>query len=830
MKISSQIIKVLQKDGFFHIDTDGGKFMLVFLKEDLVRIRCTFDEDFAEEASYTLVMTAWEDRFDDLLKDERKKINPYIPEVSEDDECLELKTSKLRMVIGKHPFCISIYDNEGVCLYSDVKERSFLKDDMGRIYHYTTLNEQDLYYGFGEKTGYLNKAKKRMRMNNIDTLGYDPEQTDPLYKHIPFYIRLSRETGIACGMFYNNSWQSLFDMGCERSGYWCRYSYFCADGGELDLFFMYGPSIKHVVESYTDLTGKTALPPIYTLGYMGSTMYYTELDNDSDAAILEFSDKVQKNSIPCDGFHMSSGYTMGDDGKRYVFNWNHKRFKNPGEFIKRMDEKGIALSPNVKPGMLLSHFLYNEFMENNSYIMDSKGEKPHVDRYWGGKASFVDFTNPRARDLWKKYLKEALISLGITAIWNDNCEYEINDPKAICDCEGRKSHVEALKPILPNLMALTAYQAVLEEYPGTRPYILNRAGFAGIQRYAQTWAGDNYTSWKSLKFNIPTMLGMGLSGVANQGIDVGGFDGPVPEPELLVRWVQNATFYPRICIHSCNIDNTVTEPWMYPSYTHYIRKALEFRYMLIPYLYSLLYEASTVGTPVMRPLVYEFQQDVKVYEESFDFMLGPFMLIAGVLEKGITSRKVYLPAGSDWYDWDTRIKYDGGQTIEVDTPLEKIPVFFRNGSIVPMSAPRLNLQKEKTSRLELLIEPWKESSFVLYEDDGASSNYLNGLYCKTEIHIRHKSGNIELDFLVDGKYISDIREVYLEVVCSRSAPIMVVAADISIKHYLDVEDFEMCKEGFYYNPEKKCACVRYRKPEKDYNVFISFDTKDLISI
>lgn len=830
MKISNQITSIAQKDGVFYIDTDGGRFMVVFLKEDLVRIRCTFEKDFPEEASYTLVMTAWKDRMDDLLKNERTRIKPYIPEAAENLEFLELKTSRLRMVLDKQPFGISIYDMENRCLYSDVKERSFLKDDKGRVYHYSTLEEKDCYYGFGEKTGPLNKAKRRMKMNNIDTLGYDPEQTDPLYKHIPFYIKLNRETRTACGMFYHNAWPSVFDMGCERSGYWRRYSYFCAEGGDLDLFFLYGPTVRQVVESYTDLTGKTALPPLYSLGYMGSTMYYTELDSHSDEAILGFSDKARKNSIPCDGFHMSSGYTTGEDGKRYVFNWNLKRFPNPKEFVRRMKEKGMALSPNVKPGMLLSHFLYKEFQEKRAYILNRSGEAPHVDRYWGGKASFVDFTNPKGRELWKKHLRESLISYGITSIWNDNCEYEINDPKAVCEYEGEKSSIEALRPILPNLMAYTAYQAVQEECPDTRPYILNRAGFAGIQRYAQTWAGDNYTSWKSLKFNIPTLLGMGLSGVANQGIDVGGFDGPAPEPELLVRWVQNAAFYPRFCLHSCNTDNTVTEPWMYPSYTQHIRKALELRYRLIPYLYSLMYQAGTKGWPVMRPLVYEFQQDVKVYEESFDFMVGSFLLVAGVLEKGMTARTVYLPEGSDWYDWDTRQKYRGGQTITVDTPLDKIPVFFRSGTLLPMTAPRLNLQLEKPGRLELLVEPWQDSRFTLYEDDGVSNAYLQGIYRKTEITSLQKGGNVELHFAVEGNYESDFREVHLEVVCGESAPLKVSVADMPLRQYLDREDWEKEQEGFYYDPEKRSACIRYRIPQRDYCVAICFDTKDLISI
>jgi alpha-glucosidase len=546
--------------------------------------------------------------------------------------------------------------------------------------------------------------------------------------------------------------------------------------------------------------------------------------------VLDFVDKANKHDIPCDGFHLSSGYTTGEDGKRYVFNWNKRRFKDPQKFVEQMKKKGIVLSPNVKPGMLVTHPLYDKFKEKEAYILDNKGENPHIDRYWGGKASFVDFTNPAARELWKKHMKEAIISLGITAIWNDNCEYEINDPEAICSFEDQKAAVSTLRPILPNLMALAAYQAVLEMYPDTRPYILNRAGFAGIQRYAQTWAGDNYTSWKSLKFNIPVMLGMGLSGVANQGIDIGGFDGPAPEPELLVRWVQNAAFYPRFCIHSCNTDNTVTEPWMYPSYTHYIREAIKFRYRLIPYLYSLIHEASTVGSPVMRPLLYEFQEDTKVYEESFDFMCGPYLLVAGVFEKGQKQRTVYLPQGSEWYDWDTREKYQGGQEITVETPLDKIPVFFRSGSIIPMSESRNNLQLEKITKLNLLIEPWAKSEFVLYEDDGTSNQYLNGQYCKTHITVANADTHISIAFNSCGNYKSEVTDICLDVVCRDAAPLSIKIDDNKLKAYLDKDEWQKNQEGWYYSAEKRSVQIKYKKPDHSYRVSISFSVKDLISI
>ncbi|AQR97326.1 MULTISPECIES: TIM-barrel domain-containing protein [Clostridium] len=829
MMISNKIIRLDNFEDYLEIATNAAKYRIILLNDDIVRIRCTFDEEFKDEASYALVMTAWEDKMDELLKNERTRVKAISTKYEDLGNYIVLATKNINVNIYKEPFGIEITDKQGNVLHSDLKEKAYVKDTLGRLYHYSCLEDEDYFYGFGEKAGYLNKKRRRMRMHNVDTIGYDSECTDPLYKHIPFYIKLNSKNNLASGIFYNNSYDSTFDMGCERSGYWNKYSYFCADGGELDTFFINGPQIKDVVKNYTDLTGKTAMPTKYSLGYMGSTMYYTELEEDSDKAILQFIDRCKEEGIPCDGFFMSSGYTTGEDGKRYVFNWNHDRFKNPGEFVSKLKEKGAALAPNIKPGMLISHPLYKEFDEAGAYIKDEKEENSQTDRYWGGQASFVDFTNPKGRELWKKHLKESLVSLGITSIWNDNNEYEINNTEAVCHFEGMKKEVSGLRPIMPNLMALMAKETVEEVYPNTRPYITNRAGFAGIQRYAQTWAGDNNTSWKSLKFNIPVILGLGLSGVANQGCDIGGFFGPVPEPELFVRWVQNGIFQPRFSIHSCNNDNTVTEPWMCPSYTKYIRNAIQLRYKLVPYYYSLLFEAATEGAPVMRPLIYEFPQDKKLLEESFDFMIGNSILVANVLEKGAKTRKVYLPEGATWFDWYTKQAYQGGQTIEVEVTLGSIPMFFRSGAIVPICEELMNIHKDSMDKLNILIEPSQESSFVLYEDDGTTNNYKNGEYLKTTISINNEAG-IKVVFDKEGNYKTTVSEMLVNAFCKDIAPMQVRLENKKLKMFLDKKEWEASEEGWYYDMEQKTAKIKYKNIEENYVLYIDSDVKDLISI
>ena len=237
------------------------------------------------------------------------------------------------------------------------------------------------------------------------------------------------------------------------------------------------------------------------------------------------------------------------------------------------------------------------------------------------------------------------------------------------------------------MMSHITVEALKEAYPNIRPYTITRAGFAGFQRYASSWSGDNVTSWKTIKFNLATMLNIGLSGVANYGSDIGGFWGPAPSGELLARWVQNGVFHPRFSIHSCNSDNTVTEPWMHPQYTHYIRQAMELRGRLLPYLYSLLYESSTIGSPIIRPLLYHFQHDDCVYDEYETFMLGPYLLVSTVIHplEEAPTKQIYFPTGCSWYKWgQSREKVQGGSTVTIkNLTLESVPLFFRDRAVIP---------------------------------------------------------------------------------------------------------------------------------------------------
>jgi alpha-glucosidase len=284
-------------------------------------------------------------------------------------------------------------------------------------------------------------------------------------------------------------------------------------------------------------------------------------------------------------------------------------------------------------------------------------------------------------------------------------------------------------------MARAAYEASLEYYPNLRPFVLSRAGGPGIQRYAQTWTGDNTTSWHTLRYNIPMGLGMGLSGMPNVGHDIGGFGGPSPDPELFVRWVQNGIFHPRFTIHSWNSDGTVNEPWMHPSVLPIVREMIQFRYRLIPYLYSLMSEAHHTGHPIIRPLVYHFPDDPQCHTESFDFLLGSHLLVASVLEPDARTRRVYLPHGTWWCNFYSGEWYEGGQTIEVDAPLERIPLFVADGGIIPMGEVMRYIGEQVEDIRDIYVFARGEANFTLIEDDGVSLMYYAGGYTALQLSL-----------------------------------------------------------------------------------------------
>ena len=783
MKVCTNAYTVAKKDSYFSVMTNSVEIRILFLTDSILRIRAGFDGDFAEE-SYSLVMTAWEDRMDDFLKGRRTRVEAADAVLSDGDREAVIEGRILKVVVEKDPFRICVYDKEGTLLHADIVDLAYMEDSNHRRIHTSEISPEDCFYGFGEKSGSFNKAQKFMSMSPKDAMGYNPRETDSLYKHIPFYIKLNRGTRKAVGYFYHNTCECDFDMGREKSNYWKPHSRYRTDGGDIDLFLIAGPSVRQVVERYTDLTGKSAMLPRYALGYLGSSMYYPELDNDCDDAILDFIDTTREEKIPVDGFQLSSGYCTveTDKGiKRCVFTWNKKRFKDPREFFAQMEKRGVTVSPNVKPGILLIHPKLDEMKAKGMFIKASGSDEPGIGTWWGGKGVFADFTNPSTRTYWKEMLKENVLEYGTSSVWNDNCEYDsLVDKDCRCDFEGKGGTIGQLKSVMSNIMCHITDEAIHETFTNTRPYIVCRSGHFGIQRYAQTWAGDNLTCWDS--------------------------------------------------IHSTNTDNTVTEPWMYGDCTDYIREAIGLRYQLSPYLYSLMERAHETGLPIMEPMCSAFQEDVNCYEEGVDFMLGDSLLVANVVEKGAVSRKVYLPEGETFYDFYTRAAYEGGRTVELPVDLGSIPLFVRSGAIIPMAEDRLdNLKTQQAEHLRILCAADRDGRFELYEDDGISMDYEKGGCLKTSITMTAGERTV-LDFHQEGHYETAVKTLYLDMIHREKAPYWVKADGETIPHFLHRRKFEDADCGWYYSQRLKSVQIKYPNPKKDYQVIVSFEQFDLIGM
>jgi len=716
----------------------GERFRVSVLEDWLVRVQMLPDGRPRLSRTWMVVGESGDTPREGRLRDDPSPFSMPDFETISDGEAIEIRTADLRLAVEQRDPRLLWHDAQGNRFAADLTGRAYPYDRGGKaVSHYMERGADEHYYGFGERSGPLDKRGMRMRMFDVDALGYDAEAGDPLYKHFPFYVTLVPELNVAYGLFYDNLSTAVFDMGREIDAYYGPYRYYQAEDGDIDYYMIFGPTIEQVVERFSALTGRIALPPRWSLGYQSSSMSYTE-SPDAQEELERFAGLFGEHRVPCDLFHMSSGYTKGKDDKRYVFNWDRDRVSDPERLFTRFHEAGIKVAANIKPCLLLTHPMYDEVRDFGGFIRAAGTDEPEVSMFWGGPGSYLDFTNPDTCEWWKRMVSEQLLAYGVDATWNDNNEFEIQDGDARCAGFGEAVRVGQIRPVHTLLMTRASYEAQREARREERPFLITRSGCPGIQRYAQTWSGDNMTSWRTLRYNIPMGLGLSLSGMPNTGHDVGGLVGESPSPELLTRWVQNGAFHPRFNMHSWNPDGSATEAWMYPEMLPIIRKTIEFRYRLLPYLYTLFWEASRTGRPVIRPLVYAFQHDARCHAESFDFLLGPNLLVASALEKGARTREVYLPEGLSWCDFHTGEWHSGGQVVEAEAPLDLTPLFVPEGGIVPMGR-AMRLVGEKPDDLrQVYVFPSPQggrATFELVEDDGISLGYRRGEYTTVKIEV-----------------------------------------------------------------------------------------------
>jgi alpha-glucosidase len=644
---------------------------------------------------------------------------------------LVLTTQQLRLTVtlaGLHCRWENRIDGEWRAAAADRATQSY---NFGwwdqRVYHYLERGPDEKYFGLGERAGTSDRAGQRYRMTNLDAMGYNARTTDPLYKHIPFYLTWKTAARVPLGIFYDNLSDSVFDMGRELDNYHGPYRSYVAEYGDLDYYVIGGATPDRITRRYTWLTGRPAFTPKWSLGYSGSTMSYTDAP-DAQARMNEFLAKCAEHDILCESFHLSSGYTSIGD-KRYVFHWNRDKFPDPKAFAANYLAHGIRLCPNIKPCLLGSHPRFAEAARAGLFIHNTDGT-PLMVQFWGEAGAYLDFTNPQTLTWWKAQVTDSLLDYGLMSTWNDNNEFEIWNDTARIAGFGTPAPAVTAKPLQTMLMMQASQQAQRAFDPNRRPFLVSRSGAAGMQRYVQSWSGDNFTSWETLKFNIRMGTGLAMSGVSNTGHDIGGFAGPPPEPELWLRWVQFGIFLPRFSIHSWRDDGSSNEPWMYPQIAPTISALIKFRARLVPYLYDLLWKYHRFFEPVIRPTFYEFPDDPRCFEENDDMLLGPNLLVAAVVEPGVQQRRVYLPAGAGWYDYWSGGYYAGGQTTDLPAPFERPPLLARAGSAIALNLAEQHFNRPADERGFAVFPDRSGRGFVAdcFEDDGESESYRAGQY------------------------------------------------------------------------------------------------------
>lgn len=760
------------------------------LEQNLFRVLVKKNETLRLNRSWTVSPAA-----DDIEWNGRERTSTQgysLPDyqLQRSDDVIEISSEQLRLTITQ-PLQMhwSHYaDGAWQPLAHDRKTGAIqLATSSEGVAHFMHRGDDEYYFGLGEKTGNLNREGRRFEMRNLDAMGYDASSTDPLYKHIPFYITRTPQN-VSYGLFYDNLASCWFDLGNELDNYHVKYRSYRAEDGDLDFYFILGPQVVDVTRSFVKLTGGTLFGPKWSLGYSGSTMRYTDEAN-SQELLESFVDQCQQHQIPCDSFQLSSGYTSIGD-KRYVFNWNYDKVPDPESMAQHFHRNGLKLAANIKPCLLHDHPLYNEVKQQGLFIQDSESDSPEISVFWDADGSHLDFTNPRTIEWWKNNVKQQLLEKGIDSTWNDNNEYEIWDRDARCHGFGTAIPVGLIRPLQPLLMMKASYHAQREFAPTLRPYLISRSGCPGMNRYVQTWSGDNRTNWTSLKYNIKMGLGMSLSGLYNLGHDVGGFSGDKPDPELFVRWVQNGVMHPRFTIHSWNDDGTVNEPWMYPEVTPIIRKSMALRYQLMPYLYDTLWKAHHQHEPMLRPTFLDHEHDSRTWIENDDFMLGQSLLVASVVEPGQRLRDIYLPDNTlGWYDFESHQWYSSGQTVTLPAGLETIPLLVKAGTVLPLNPEVGTSNTQSDNQRALLIFPAQGAhhfSQTIFDDDGESYAYQDGQYLQLTVTVVTDAQNIKVSITQEGEFTPAYSDVEIRLPKTENRALIVNGDRVNNHHRISI--------------------------------------------
>ena len=704
----TEIIRHKQNNNVFFFYTEDVKLEVKIYSATIIRFRYGIDAILQKDVSYA------------VSPDFREK-SVYV-KLKEDENHFEIHTESLVCCIDKSTMKVVIYNELMQVVCEDETGFHWQKYIMkgGNInYCSKVIQKHERFYGLGDKPTESDLRGKRFENYGEDTYGFKKDK-DPLYKNIPFYIGLHH--GLSYGIFFDNTFRTVFDFGFEThnvASFWAR-------GGEMNYYFIYGPHMLDVSRQYTKLTGTSELPPLWALGYHQCKWSYFPEKN-----VKEIAQEFRSRNIPCDVIYLDIDYM---DGYR-CFTWNKKHFPNPARMIAELAAEGFKVVTIIDPGIKVdkNYSVYREALEKKYFCTRADGDPIEGD-VWPGKCNFPDYTNPIVRKWWSN-LFEGLIKAGIKGIWNDMNEpavFEIGtfpeDVRHDFDgqpCSHRKAH-----NVYGMQMARATYDGVKKFLNGKRPFVITRSGYSGVQRYSSVWTGDNLATWEHLWIANIQVQRLNISGISFAGSDIGGFIGN-PDGELYIRWLQMAVFHPFCRTHHAGLEEgaNAQEPWSFGTRIEFLaKKFITLRYQLLPYLYTTFWQQTYFGTPMIRPMVTFDQEDVETQHRMAEFMFGDKILICPVTSPGVDGRRMYLPRGR-WYNfWDDSV-VNGGHELYVDAPLDKIPMFVLEGSVIP-NYPKMQYVGEKhidEMTLHIYYSKHQNISYV-FEDEGDGYGYKNKEY------------------------------------------------------------------------------------------------------
>ena len=694
---------------------------------------------------------------------------------------MRVRTDALIVTLGLDPFRLDVHRPDG----SPVVESA--RDEDGGWWSYAMLNDaftlrrrcrpEDAFYGLGEKSGRFNRRGRDFTLWNTDVL--DPHATaefvagraaddpradvtsvefDPYYVSIPFFHHHVHESGAVGASFVDNGYRADYDF-TRPEEYRIHFA-----GGQYTEYVFAGPEMRDVVATYTWLTGRTAPPPLWALAYHQCRWFrYTQ---ETFEAVGE---RHRAEDIPCDALWLDIGHM---DGYR-VFTWNTDAFPDVEGMLARLRDRGFRVVTIIDPGVKHEpgYEVFDEGVERD-VLCRTEGGGLYVGEVWPGDTAFPDFVAEDGRAWWAER-NAAHVRRGLAGVWNDMNEPATGriPPDAMRFGHGQFSHARHHNQY-GLLMAMATRDGLLAALPGERTFVLTRAGFAGIQRYAANWMGDNQSRWDHLWLSVPMAMGLGLSGQAFVGADVGGFQGQ-SNAELFLRWMQYGTLTP-FCRNHSEIGNVDQYAWTWGgAVTDLVRDAIRLRYRLLPYLYAAFVHAAETGAPVQRPLVYDHQHDPVVRDLDDQYLLGADLLVAPVHEAGTTARHVYLPAGG-WYDWHTGEAVAGPGWLRADTPMDRIPIYARAGAVIPMwpHAPATT-DGHHPDAIELHVfvpDADGTTRSMLQEDDGVTFAADDGAFLRTTFDVTRRGARVTLATEVEGDGYPEFAREAFHLVVHGAAP------------------------------------------------------------